>query len=72
MTVASNGLVRQVSVTYQQQNAASTSGNGTFTWNVAYGQLGSTPPVTAPASSTPASAATTPASPPGTTTTRTP
>ena len=44
MSVRGDGLVRQVSVTFQQ--------NGTYTWSVTYSQLGSTPPITAPASST--------------------
>jgi len=44
MSVGGDGLVRQVSVTFQQ--------NGTYTWSVTYRQLGSTPPITAPASST--------------------
>jgi hypothetical protein len=44
MSVGADGLVNQVSVTFQQ--------NGTYTWSVAYSQLGSTPPITAPASST--------------------
>jgi hypothetical protein len=44
MSVGGDGLVRQVSVTFQQ--------NGSYTWSVTYSQLGSTPPITAPASST--------------------
>ena len=44
MSVGGDGLVRQVSVTFQQ--------NGTYTWSVTYSQLGSTPPITAPPSST--------------------
>jgi hypothetical protein len=44
MSVGGDGLVRQVSVTFQQ--------NGTYTWSVTYSQLGSTPPITAPARST--------------------
>jgi hypothetical protein len=44
MSVGGDGLVRQVSVTFQQ--------NGTYTWSVTYSQLGSTPPIMAPASST--------------------
>jgi hypothetical protein len=44
MSVGGDGLVKQVSVTFQQ--------DGTYTWSVAYSQLGSTPPITAPASST--------------------
>jgi hypothetical protein len=44
MSLGGDGLVRQVSVTFQQ--------NGTYTWTVTYSQLGSTPPITAPATST--------------------
>jgi hypothetical protein len=44
MSVGADGLVRQVNVTFQQ--------SGTYTWSVTYSQLGSTPPITAPASST--------------------
>jgi hypothetical protein len=44
MSVGGDGLVKQVSVTFQQ--------DGTYTWSVTYSQLGSTPPITAPASST--------------------
>jgi hypothetical protein len=44
MSVGGDGLVRQVSVTFQQ--------NGTYRWSVTYSQLGSTPPISAPANST--------------------
>jgi hypothetical protein len=44
MSVGGDGLVKQVSVTFQQ--------DGTYTWSVAYTGLGSTPPIAAPASST--------------------
>jgi hypothetical protein len=44
MSVGSDGLVKQVSVTFQQ--------DGTYTWSVTYSQLGTTPPITPPASST--------------------
>jgi hypothetical protein len=44
MSVGADGLVNEVSVTFQQ--------NGTYTWTVTYTELGSTPPITAPASST--------------------
>jgi hypothetical protein len=50
MSVGGDGLVRQVSVTFQQQG--STGADGTYTWSVTYSQLGSTPPITAPPSST--------------------
>lgn len=72
MTVGSEGFVQQVSLTYQQQNARSTSGDGTFTESVIYTRLGSTAPITTPASSTPPSAATTPATTTGVTTTSIP
>jgi hypothetical protein len=44
MSVGGDGLVKQVNVTFRQ--------DGTYTWSVTYSQLGSTPPITAPASST--------------------
>jgi hypothetical protein len=44
MSVGSDGLVNQASVTFQQ--------DGTYTWTVTYTGLGSTPPIAAPASST--------------------
>jgi hypothetical protein len=52
MSVGADGLVRQVSVTFQQQGAGSPAADGTHTWTVRYSQLGNTPPITAPASST--------------------
>ena len=52
MTVGADGLVSQVSVTFQQEGASSSSADSTYTWSVTYSQLGSTPPITAPASST--------------------
>jgi len=52
MSVASDGLVKQVNVSFQQQNASSSSLDGTYTWSVTYSQLGSTPPITAPPHST--------------------
>jgi hypothetical protein len=51
MSVGSDGLVKQVSVTFQQQNASSAALDGAYTWSVTYSQLGSTPPITAPTSS---------------------
>jgi hypothetical protein len=45
-------LVRQVSVTYLQQNSGSSATDRVYTWTVGYTQLGSTPPITAPASAT--------------------
>jgi hypothetical protein len=53
MAVGADGLVRQISLTYRQQDAGSTTSDGTYTWTVTYSQLGSTPPITPPASSTP-------------------
>jgi hypothetical protein len=51
MSVGSDGLVNQVSVAFQQQNASSAALDGTYTWSVTYSQLGSTPPITPPTSS---------------------
>jgi hypothetical protein len=51
MSVGGDGLVRQVSVTFQQDTGSSAV-DDTYTWSVTYSQLGSTPPITAPASST--------------------
>jgi hypothetical protein len=53
MTVGSDGFVQQVSLTYQQQNTGSAENDGTYTWNITYSQLGNTPPITPPATSTP-------------------
>jgi hypothetical protein len=52
MSVGADGLVSQVSVTFRQQGTSSPAADGTYTWSVTYSQLGSTPPITAPASST--------------------
>jgi hypothetical protein len=52
MSVGSDGLVKQVSIAFQQQNASSSALDGTYTWSVTYSQLGSTPPIAAPAKST--------------------
>lgn len=52
MSVGSDGLVNQVSVTFQQLTTGTSTGDGTYTWSITYSQLGSTPPITAPASST--------------------
>jgi hypothetical protein len=51
MSVGTSGLVKQLSISFQQQNASSPALEGTYTWSVTYNRLGSTPPVTAPASS---------------------
>jgi hypothetical protein len=52
MSVGSDGLVEQVSVTFQQQNASSAALDGSYTWSITYSQLGSTPPIGAPPNST--------------------
>ena len=52
MSVGGDGLVTQVSVTFQQEGTTSPAADSTYTWSVTYSQLGSTPPITAPASST--------------------
>jgi len=67
MSVGADGLVKQVSVTFQQPGTSSPA-NGTYTWSVTYNQLGSTPPITPPASSTDLSPGTLPPGtlPPGT------
>jgi hypothetical protein len=51
MSVGADGLVKQVSVTFQQPGSTG-SPDGTYTWSVTYSQLGNTPPITPPASST--------------------
>jgi hypothetical protein len=52
MSVGGDGLVRQVSVTFQQAGTGSPAVDGSYTWSVTYSRLGSTPPITAPTSST--------------------
>ena len=52
MSVGGDGLVQQVSVTFQGQDTGSAAVDGTYTWTVTYSQLGNTPPITAPPSST--------------------
>ncbi len=52
MNVGGDGLVRQVSVTFEREGTGSSAGDGTYMWSVTYGQLGSTPPITAPPTST--------------------
>ena len=53
MSVGGDGLVNQVSVTFQQQDTSgSPAVNGTYTWSVSYSELGNTPPITPPPSST--------------------
>jgi hypothetical protein len=51
MTAGPDGLVRQISLTFQQQDTGSAANDGTYTWTVTYSQLGSTSPITPPASS---------------------
>jgi hypothetical protein len=51
MSLGGDGLVKKVSVTFQQGDTGSPA-DGTYTWSVTYSQLGSTPPITAPPSST--------------------
>jgi hypothetical protein len=52
MSVGGDGLVKQVSVTFQAQGTGSSAVGDTYTWSVTYSQLGSTPPITAPPTST--------------------
>ena len=52
MSVGGDGLVQQVSVTFQRQGTGSSAVDGTYRWSVTYSQLGSTPAITPPASST--------------------
>ena len=67
MSVGGDGLVKQVSVTFQQ-GTGSNAADGAYTWSVTYSQLGSTPPIAAPSSSTDVPPGTLPpgAVPPGT------
>jgi hypothetical protein len=52
MSLGGDGLVRQVSVTFQQGDTGSAAMSGTYAWTVTYSQLGSTSPIAAPPSST--------------------
>jgi hypothetical protein len=52
MSVGGDGLVRQVSVTFQKEGTGSPAADGTYTWSVTYNQLGNTPPITPPPNST--------------------
>jgi hypothetical protein len=52
MSVGNDGLVKQVSITFQQQNASTPALDGNYTWSTTYSQLGNTPPITPPTSST--------------------
>lgn len=53
MTVGADAYVRQISLTYQQQDTGSPQTDGSYTQTISYSQLGSTPPITPPANSTP-------------------
>ena len=52
MSVGGDGLVKEVSVTFQGPDTGSSAEDGAYTWSVTYSQLGSTPPITAPSGST--------------------
>jgi hypothetical protein len=52
MSVGGDGLVRQVSVTFQKEGTGSPAADRTYTWSVTYSQLGNTPPITPPPNST--------------------
>jgi hypothetical protein len=54
MIVGGDGFLQQVSLTFEQQETGTPDGNGPTTWSVSYSHLGATPPITAPAASTPA------------------
>jgi hypothetical protein len=54
LTVAADGLVRQISLTVQPLAPGAAADTGFATWTVTYSGLGSSPPVTAPPVSTPA------------------
>jgi hypothetical protein len=54
LTVGSDERVQQVSLTFHQQDSGSSAGDGSYTWSVTYSQLGTTPPISAPAISAPA------------------
>jgi hypothetical protein len=52
MSVGDDDLVRQVRLTFTQENTGSPAADGTYTWSVTYSQLGSTPPITPPSIAT--------------------
>jgi hypothetical protein len=52
MSVGGDGLVRQVSLTFQKEGTGSPAADGTYTWSLTYSQLGDTPPITPPPNST--------------------
>lgn len=53
MIAGPDGLVRQISLSYQQQDTGSSASDGTYTWTFTYSELGSTPLIAPPATSTP-------------------
>jgi len=58
MTAGPDGLVRQISLTYTQLDSGSAATDGAYTWSIDYGQLGTTPEIAPPATSTPTPAIT--------------
>jgi hypothetical protein len=53
MIAGGDGMVRRITITFQRYDPATSADLGTTTWNVTYGQLGSTSAITAPEVSTP-------------------
>jgi hypothetical protein len=51
LTAGRDGRAQQISLTFQQHGSGSPAGNGSYTWSVSYSQLGTTPPITTPATS---------------------
>jgi hypothetical protein len=52
LTVTSDDRVQQVSLIFDQQGSGSPADDGAYTWSVTYSQLGTTPPITVPSTST--------------------
>lgn len=52
MSVGGDGLVKEVSASFQRQGTGSPAVDGTYRWSVTYSRLGSTPAIEAPARST--------------------
>lgn len=48
MIVGSDGLVRQLCLTYRQTDTGSPTTDGVYTWTIAYSHLARTPPITQP------------------------
>jgi hypothetical protein len=48
MIVGSDGLVRQLWLTYRQTDTGSPTTDGVYTWTIAYSHLARTPPITQP------------------------